>query len=70
VAAINTFPQPRTVRDLQAFLGLFNFYRKFIPKAAAILKPLTNALCGGVRGPQLVSWSTSGELPSQPPKQP
>jgi Reverse transcriptase (RNA-dependent DNA polymerase)/RNase H-like domain found in reverse transcriptase len=57
VAAINTFPQPRTVRDLQAFLGLFNFYRKFVPKAAAILKPLTDAMRGGVRDPQLVSWS-------------
>jgi hypothetical protein len=35
LTAISTFPLPRTVKDLQAFLGLFNFYRKFVPKAAA-----------------------------------
>jgi RNase H-like domain found in reverse transcriptase/Integrase zinc binding domain len=29
-----------------------------VPKAAAILKPLTDALRGSVRGPQLVAWST------------
>jgi hypothetical protein len=27
VAAIRQFPRPTMVRDLQAFLGLFNFYR-------------------------------------------
>jgi hypothetical protein len=43
VAAIRSFEQPRTVEQLQAFLGLFNFYRRFIPAAAKILRPLTDS---------------------------
>jgi hypothetical protein len=46
---INTFPAPHTIKDLQAFLGLFNFYRKFVKGAAAIIRPLTDALRGGKR---------------------
>jgi hypothetical protein len=37
VDAIAAFPRPATVRQLQAFLGLFNFYRKFIPAAARVV---------------------------------
>jgi hypothetical protein len=40
VAAIQEFPR------LQSFLGLVNFYRRFIPAAAQILLPLTEALKG------------------------
>jgi cleavage and polyadenylation specificity factor subunit 1 len=46
VAAIAKFSRPTTVRTLQAFLGLFNFYRRFIPAAAKIVLPLTRALHG------------------------
>jgi hypothetical protein len=35
VQAIAEFPRPVTVRHLQAFLGLFNFYRRFIPQRHA-----------------------------------
>jgi Integrase zinc binding domain len=61
VAAIRQFPRPTTVRDLQAFLGLFNFYRRFVPAAAAILWPLTDALAGSSRGSTVVVWD-SGRL--------
>ena len=46
--AINSFATPTSKKDVQRFLGLINFYRRFLPKIAAILKPLTDAL----RGPQ------------------
>jgi Reverse transcriptase (RNA-dependent DNA polymerase) len=36
VAAINTFPRPSSVVEMQAFLGLFNYYRRFIPAVARI----------------------------------
>ncbi len=36
VKAITTFPQPATVRQLQAFLVLFNFYQRFILSAARL----------------------------------
>jgi hypothetical protein len=29
VAAVQEFPRPVTVRELQAFLGMVNFYRRF-----------------------------------------
>ncbi len=57
VAAIAEFPRPVTVRNLQAFLGLFNFYRKFIPAASRLVLPLTRALRGGPRGDQHLTWS-------------
>ena len=37
VAAINNYLAPSTVRELHQFLGVINFYRKFIPAAASIL---------------------------------
>jgi hypothetical protein len=47
VEAIQNFPQPADSKQLQSFLGLVNFYRRFIPSAAQILLPLTETLKGG-----------------------
>ncbi len=47
VAAINDYPHPTTVKELQGFLGVINFYRWFIPAASHFLKPLTDQLKGG-----------------------
>jgi len=44
IKAIQDWPQPSTVRELRSFLGLCNFYRRFIEKHAEIAKPLTNIL--------------------------
>ena len=46
VQAILDYPQPTTVKDLLRFLGLINLDRCFVPHAAAILRPLTDALIG------------------------
>ena len=46
VKAIQNFPQPSTITQLRRFLGLYNFYRRFIPKAASILVPLNKFLEG------------------------
>ena len=40
-AEVDNFLKPVTVRDLQRFLGLVNFYRKFISSSSIIVKPLT-----------------------------
>lgn len=40
VEAVRDFPQPTTQRKLREFLGLVNFYRRFIPKGATLLRPL------------------------------
>ena len=50
VTAIQDFPRPRNVKELQAFLGMVNFYRCFIAGSAKILKTLTNCLRGVVKG--------------------
>jgi hypothetical protein len=44
VEALNKYPQPTTISQLQTFLGMINFYRRFLPGAARTLKPLTDVL--------------------------
>ena len=46
VEAMQRFEHPRTVKSLQQFLGLVNFYRCFLPRVAATMRPLTDALAG------------------------
>jgi RNase H-like domain found in reverse transcriptase/Reverse transcriptase (RNA-dependent DNA polymerase) len=49
------FPKPHTVKDLQRFLGMVNFYRRFLTKIAQTLAPLTNLLKGKDL-PKLLPW--------------
>ena len=44
VKAIVEFPEPRTKKQLQSFLGLANYYRKFVKSYSKISLPLTDAL--------------------------
>ncbi|GFY61406.1 retrovirus-related Pol polyprotein from transposon opus [Trichonephila inaurata madagascariensis] len=44
VELIANYKQPTTVRDLRKFLGILNFYRKFLPKAAHMQAPLHELL--------------------------
>jgi hypothetical protein len=46
VEAVDKRPPPTTVKELQIFLGLMNFYQRFLPGMAVILRPLTDALKG------------------------
>ena len=41
VSAIQNWPEPRKVRDVQSFLGFANFYRRFIHDYSKIVLPLT-----------------------------
>ncbi len=50
VDVIQQFPQPQDKKQLQSFLGLVNFYRRFIPAVTQILLPLTDALRSTRRG--------------------
>ena len=44
VDAIVNAPKPSNVTELRAYLGLINYYGKFIPNLASILQPLNNLL--------------------------
>ncbi|BHF73191.1 hypothetical protein SprV_0401626900 [Sparganum proliferum] len=50
VEAIRDFPLPTSKRRLQSFLGMVNFYRRFLPNCADLMLPLTNML-SGPKGP-------------------
>ena len=54
VRAIEQYSQPTTVKALQRFLGMLNFYRRFLPGIAAVLRPLTDTLAGA---PKQLQWS-------------
>ena len=43
VAPLNAYTAPSTTDELRRFLGMINFYNRFIPKAAQIMKPLYKA---------------------------
>ncbi|GBM83033.1 Transposon Ty3-G Gag-Pol polyprotein [Araneus ventricosus] len=46
VKCILDFPKPNALTQLRRFLGMFNFYRCLIPKAAHILAPIVQFLEG------------------------
>nr|VZI36718.1 unnamed protein product [Spirometra erinaceieuropaei] len=50
VEAVRNFPPPTSKRRLQRFLGMVNFYRRFLPNCADPILPLTNRL-SGPKGP-------------------
>ena len=44
IQAVKTWPEPKSIRDIQVFLGFANFYRCFIQKFSKIAAPLTSML--------------------------
>jgi len=56
LAAIQDFPPPADIKQLQRFLGMVNFYRRFLPGIAGTLQPLTDLLKGS---PKTLGWSPS-----------
>ncbi|KAL0880304.1 hypothetical protein ABMA27_002756 [Loxostege sticticalis] len=54
VEAISNAPLPGDATQLRSFLGLLNYYGKFIPKLSIILQPLHELLKKGVNW----NWST------------
>ena len=55
VRVIRDFPRPNSLRQLREFLGLINFYHRFIPNCAAILEPL-NSMLSPTKGKQDLVW--------------
>lgn len=56
VQAVVDFPRPESVKSLQEFLGMVNFYNRFLPRAAHLLQPLYGAL-RLKKGSDKVEWN-------------
>ena len=54
VSALTSVSRPTTPKELQRFLGVFNYYRRFLPAVALTLQPLTEALKGN---PKVLVWT-------------
>lgn len=53
-----SFPEPKTKTSLRSLLGLFSFYRKFIPNSADLSSPMTDLL--RTKGEKIV-WNSEAE---------
>lgn len=47
VKAIQEVPKPKNVQELQAYLGLLNYYHRFLPDVSTVLAPLHELLKKG-----------------------
>ena len=41
VKAVTEWPEPKNLKEVQAFLGFANFYQRFIPNYLKVVTPLT-----------------------------
>ena len=57
VCAIRDFLQPTLLHKLREFLGLVNFYRRFIPNCAEIMEPFNKLLGAPEVGTHHFTWS-------------
>ncbi len=56
-AKIENCPPPEDIKQLQRFLGMVNFYCRFLPNCAQVLK-LINLLRGGAK---TLDWTASAQ---------
>ena len=58
---IREFPKPSTMRELRRWLGMVNFYRRFIKDAGKILVPLERVLSPKKGSRESISWNSEME---------
>lgn len=60
--AIQNFPKPTTQRQLKQFLGMLNYYNRFIPRCALLLQPLYALVKPAKRGQSVtLAWTPAAE---------
>jgi len=59
VRVITNYPQPATQSEFRRFLGIINFYHRFILGCAQILQPL-NDLSSATKKDAPLHWTDSG----------
>ena len=63
VNVIRNFPRPTCLKELQKFIGMINFYHRFIPKLAEDLGPLYEIVANlqNSKNKQIACWSQACE---------
>lgn len=70
VEPILKYPQPKTIRELQRFLGFLNFFRRFLPNIANHQVHLTSYLKGARKNDKTkIDWTEQAEADFQKCKQ-
>ena len=71
ITAIREWPIPKTVTEVQSFLGFTNYYRKFIPKYAHIAQTINQLVSGENTNKKktLVEWTAECQQAFEPLKQ-
>jgi len=59
VTTINNYPKPSTITELRRFLGLINFYRRFLRNAADSQAPLHALTAGATK--RAITWTPEAE---------
>lgn len=49
VEALSNYPMPKNVKQIQQFLGICGYYRRFIPDFASLAKPLTSLIAKNMK---------------------
>lgn len=62
IQAIIDYPLPQSQRQLRRFLGLVNFYRRFIAHCAHTLRPLEALLRQPSKGSPPITWNDDAHL--------
>lgn len=60
IHTIRDWPEPKTITELQAFLGFCGFFRRFVHQYSSITAPMTDLLKGSQK-PKVLKWSTSAQ---------
>ena len=61
VTAVQDFPRPTTEKQLQRFIGMVAYYHRFVPGAAALLRPLSSLITkkSSKKSVRPVQWTDS-----------
>ncbi len=62
VSGISNMPLPGTVKEFLWYLSMVNYYRRFLPAASTVLKPLTVALPASPRAASHLKPGDAGQL--------
>jgi transposase InsO family protein len=57
IKSVTNFPQPKKVKDVQSFLGLTGYYRRFIKDYAKLAEPLLKQLRNSQKSNHHLQWS-------------